>query len=228
MSTCSLCRVTKTEEHITTGWHKFNEKLFKEGKMPIALDNYNNFERHRHESGDVTSTSTNLPSKAIETHNVNKWHWEELNLTRWATGRISTLLKVISIPVGEDGSIKIEANPTITGDAYVNTRKGRTFSGFEMKMDISFAADKGAFSGKGTCHLPEVSADIDDYDYEITNIKIEGDGEEKAALLDVFRQEGRKAIRNALKKFSLEIKDIAKNPSAYNPDEIGGSASESD
>jgi len=42
---CSLCRVTKTEEHINSGWHKFNERLFAQGKMPIAEDNYTKYGR---------------------------------------------------------------------------------------------------------------------------------------------------------------------------------------
>lgn len=40
---CSLCRVSKTEEHVASGWHAFNEKLFASGRMPIPETNYNLF-----------------------------------------------------------------------------------------------------------------------------------------------------------------------------------------
>lgn len=228
MSTCPLCRVSKTDEHLASGWHNFNQKLFKEGKMPIPRDNYEKFEKQRHEAGESSSSTTSAPiAVSSDTHNVNKWHWEELNLTRWAINRICACIKSIELAVGDDGKITFPSRPTISGDAYINTRKGRTFSGFEMKADITFTAEKGTFSGKGTCHLPEVSADTDDFDYEITNIKIDGaDCPEKAALLDAFRSKGRVAIRDAIKTFALEIKEIAKNPSAYNPDEIGGDDSD--
>jgi len=54
---CTLCRVPLTNEHVASGWHKFNQNLYDSGRMPIAEANYN-----------LYGTSHTMSEVSIETH----------------------------------------------------------------------------------------------------------------------------------------------------------------
>ncbi len=154
---------------------------------------------------------------AANKRNVNAWHWEESDYTPWAKKIITDNLKSISIPVPGGGLITITDVTKLSGDAYVNTRKGKTFSGYEFKITIEWKGELNGFSDKGKCHLPEVSAD-NNLEFEITNIKLDGpEGAEKEALLKTFRSAGRKAITTALEMFHDSLTQLAKDPSSFKP-----------
>lgn len=220
MSSCSLCRVKDTPEHQQSGWHIYNVRINGQGKMPIAEDLYNKFEKNKEDDSATSSAPAVAKSDSLEQkRNVNQWHWEEANYTPWAHKRITELLAAINIPV-EDGSITISKIAKISGDAFVNTRKGKTFPGYELKMSLEWSGSLGGWKGEGKASMPEVAIDVSDHKYEVRNIALDGQGGEKPAetkekLLAVFKKEGVAAIRQQIAVFAAELSGFARDPSSF-------------
>jgi len=118
----------------------------------------------------AAALSAGVVTTEKNTHNVNKWHWEESDYTSYARKRITKLLKALEIPV--DGGVCKITSTSFTGDAYINQRKGRVFCGFEFRIDIDYKATIGETELTGKAILPDVGAD--DEDVEITAVKTEG------------------------------------------------------
>ena len=168
---CSLCRVNQTEEHVASGWHAFNQRLFSSGRMPIAETNYNLYEKPKEDaaagktdggsSSSAAAAAAGAPSSSAvpvaaggsagSTRNVNAWHWEEADYSRWAKVFITEqLMKIaLGVPVAGEapGSITVTEVAKISGDAYVNTRKGKTFSGYEFKITIEWKGTQATSTG---------------------------------------------------------------------------------
>jgi len=224
MSFCSLCRVPATAEHKADGWHKFNENLQIQGKMPMSKDLYDQFERKKKKknkknkkksSATTTTTTTTATAATVNKKNVNSWHWEELNYMPWAKTRIPELLKSATIPVKGNGNISITGASEITGDAYLNMRKGKYRVGFQLTIgkiqwEGEIRADDGYVVAKckGTCKVAEFCEDTDDDEYEVTTFKLDDDDDKDEAgemLLAVMKKEGKKGIIKQLKVFSSEM-----------------------
>lgn len=218
--TCSLCRVSSTEEHLASGWHNYNVRIFDGGKMPIPETNYNLFGRTRLPSGSlddlspigpvscypfplsicilekpkeqasgapVSAGASSAPASATaleaNKRNVNAWHWEENDYTNWAKDLIKRKLLGVreeTAKEGPRGTVFVAEVSKLSGDAYVNTRKGRTFAGYEFKASLEWTGEWRNAEGeckhsfKGKAYMPEISADVDDCDFEVANVKLEG------------------------------------------------------
>lgn len=223
---CSLCRVAKTEEHVASNFHSFNEGLQGAGKMPMSEDLFNQFEAHKYEKGGVKDSAAAAKAvatavKETTTKNVNQWHWEEKNVFTWASERIPELLKEAEIPVKGQGTLKITGTKDLTGDAYLNMRKGKIRVGFEIKMTILWEGEIKDADGKsvvkctGKANVIEISDDLDDDEYEeqVCSFSLEKDSPKGSdVLLKVMKKEGKKAIVKQFLKWNGEIRDMAKKP----------------
>jgi hypothetical protein len=62
---------------------------------------------------------------------VNNWHWQEKDAFEWARERFNALLvlAVAGTPDGDGTFLKTTGVTTLTGEAYVNRRKGKIIAG---------------------------------------------------------------------------------------------------
>ena len=99
--------------------------------------------------------------------NVNNWHWEESNYTEWATSKLKELYNGYKY---EKDGIELTTNvDSISGNAYVNVRKGKKIYGYDIKLTLKFkATDIQTFD----CAEGEITfVDLDDFT-PIDDVKI--------------------------------------------------------
>lgn len=232
-STCTLCRVTADDAHLAGDWHKYNEKMQAQGKMPMSQDLFETIEKPRLakqaalDAANATSgTSTSGPQPVVHEHtgvkNVNQWHWEEHNLAPWAKERITSLLTGLQVPVKGNGSLSITEVTDVEGDAYKNMRKGKWSIGFEMKCKLKWKGEiidengNVAVSCTGTASIPDFSEDQDEDELKtaMQNIAVDKDSATGSdALAAVMKKAGRQCVGERLMDFRKEINDV-------NPKEI--------
>jgi len=99
--------------------------------------------------------------------NVNNWHWTESDYTNWAKGRLSELLEGIEIDTPKAHVTTKDCSTT--GEVTVNTRKGKTILFYELDVTVKWTGEwkEEVEERKGTIHLPYVSEENDDDDFEI-------------------------------------------------------------
>lgn len=225
MSFCALCRVPSTEEHKASGWHQHNEKLQSQGKMPMSQDLFQRFESQRYKKGKkgkkkkknpTTSTSTATSTSTVNKKNVNSWHWEERNFMPFVRKRIPELLKATDIPTNGFGTLRIVKVEEISGDAYINMRKGKFRLGFEIAIgkvhwEGEHKTEDGTIVGscKGTFAVNEFAEDARDADeYDIHKFKMDDPEDEKdeesekllAGMKKRDREEARRKLYSQMKK----------------------------
>jgi len=99
--------------------------------------------------------------------NVNNWHWTESDYTNWAKNRLAELLDGIVI---DTNKIHVTTKDcTTTGEVTVNTRKGKTILFYELDVTVKWTGEwkDEVEERKGTIHLPYISEENDDDDFEI-------------------------------------------------------------
>lgn len=100
-------------------------------------------------------------------HNPNNWHWVNKDATEWTKQWLSKELEGIS---AEQGSVKANIGSVSmqNGDVEVSQRKGKviTIYEFELSLDFEGTAENGE-SASGTIKLPEVSHDMQEYEYVV-------------------------------------------------------------
>jgi len=214
---CSICRVSATSEHLSSDWHKFNEKTTAEGKTPMAQSLYEQFEKSRFAGGALSpATSEATPSKSpsSNTKNVNQWHWEEKNIAGWAFERLETLIKESTFPIQAGAVLRISAVKEIEGDAYLNLRKGKLRVGFDLKCKLEWEgeikSDDGTSvvkaNGKGVVGEIDDSTDEDEYAAQISGFTMEKTDEKGAELLlTTIKKLGPKVISKQISKLVKEM-----------------------
>ena len=67
--------------------------------------------------------------------NVNSWHWQEKDAFEWSRERFADLIGAIEF---EDGGVRCRCTgvTALTGEAYVNRRKGKIICGYELDLKI--------------------------------------------------------------------------------------------
>lgn len=65
------------------------------------------------------------------------WHWQEKDCLEWARGRLGELLAALPLAEGT-GAIwaKTAGVEAVTGEAYVNRRKGKLIPGYELDIKV--------------------------------------------------------------------------------------------
>jgi len=120
--------------------------------------------------------------------NVNNWHWTETDYTAWVKRKFSELLENLPIVDTADLSANITNLYLFEGEVSVNTRKQKTFLFYELEISLNWVGEikSNATALKGKVHLPYVSEENDDDDFEV-NVSVEGDSIENNNAKDIVR-----------------------------------------
>jgi len=140
--------------------------------------------------------------------NVNNWHWTETDYTSWAKNKLTELL--VNLPIETNEITCKTTSLTCTGDVSVNTRKQKTILFYELVVKISWEGtyNKSGLNTKGTIHLPYISEENDDDDFEI-NLTVEGDTSDHEQLKDLLRKEVIPVLKQKIPLMLKELRDVA-------------------
>lgn len=101
-----------------------------------------------------------------EQHNINGWHWEEKDFTKWAKEALREALTFKeAITEGIDLSVSLAE---ITGEAFKNVRKGKLRTSYDFKIKLTFTyseAGKDVVTGSILVE-PFCDEESDDWEFE--------------------------------------------------------------
>jgi len=138
--------------------------------------------------------------------NVNAWHWTESNVTSWGKNRLQELFAELQLYEDSTTSIKTTTIDTFNGEMSINNRKGRLLYFYELDIQIKW---EGKIEGKtvqGKVHLPYISEENDDDDFEIT-VSVEENSQEANRARDIVISKGKSVIKKQIVSFLKEFKE---------------------
>lgn len=147
--------------------------------------------------------------------NVNNWHWTELDCSAWAKDRLTSLLKTID-ETKDDCAFKITVE-SVTGEASVNTRKGKVLFFYELeaklKYEANFKDDSKTYEGK--IHIPYIGDENADGEYEI-KINADGSSANDEKMKQILKTHGYAVIKEKVMQFLRELRE-EKGPKNLKP-----------
>ncbi len=130
--------------------------------------------------------------------NVHGWHWQEKDVLKWSTVRLSELLGGCKILNGEDQIfITTTTIDSVTGEALINNRKKKLIPSYELAVkgqwtgEIKDGSGTSVLSTSGTFQLPYISDENADEDPELT-VSLTDEGSAQQRLKQAFVNKGKK------------------------------------
>ncbi len=130
--------------------------------------------------------------------NVHGWHWQERDVLKWSTVRLSELLGGCKVLNGEDQIfISTTTIDSVTGEALINNRKKKLIPSYELAVKGQWTGEIKDGSGtsvlltSGTFQLPYISDENADEDPELT-VSLTDEGSAQQRLKQAFVNKGKK------------------------------------
>jgi activator of HSP90 ATPase len=151
--------------------------------------------------------------------NVHNWHWSEKDCLPWAKRRLAELLQNLRVPVdGAAAAPRVSVSTTdvdnISGEAYVNIRKGKIIPGYELSISLSWSGEVSLGDGggegkpveqvKGKVLVPYLADENAGEDPEIRVTLTEETPSSKIAR-EAFLAKGKPMILERIKEFVKEM-----------------------
>jgi len=138
--------------------------------------------------------------------NVGNWHWVEKDALAWSKTRLGELLGSQTV---EDGAVRVTTAATLqtlTGEAFVNCRKGKLIPSYELELKLEWSGAVGDASASGLVHLPYL-ADENAGETESLEVRISAtaDGETERACKALCQKLLVPRIRAAVASWEAEM-----------------------
>ena len=137
--------------------------------------------------------------------NVNSWHWQEKDAFGWSRERFADLIGAIEF---EDGGVKCRCVgvTALTGEAYVNRRKGKIICGYELDLKIGY---EGTISEndkvvKGNVHFPYIADENAGEEHE-ARVLAGGEGPDDRRVKEIMRLVALPKMHEGVAKFEKEL-----------------------
>lgn len=132
--------------------------------------------------------------------NVHNWHWAETDCIEWSRNHLTNSLSSIPILSGE-GNLFINTKKVdkVSGEAYVNIRKGKIIPGYELSVSIPWEGEVKDESGisllksEGIIELPYISDENAGEDPEL-RVTVKDEGPIGRRLKDAILAKGKVVI----------------------------------
>jgi activator of HSP90 ATPase len=152
--------------------------------------------------------------------NVNNWHWQEKDAFEWAREKFASRLALTiadAVPDPDDASrvitIKTSDVTALTGEAYVNRRKGKIIAGYELDLKMKYDAEarsKDDPSGdvvaaaSGNVHFPYIADENagEEHDAKVLNAK---NGALDDRVKEIIRTVGLPMMWRAISEIEKEL-----------------------
>ena len=155
-----------------------------------------------------------IVSERADGANVNNWHWQEKDAFEWAKDRFKDLLGDITVADGGEPHHGVVLRTTgvtsLTGEAYVNRRKGKIIAGYELELKMGYVGEIRDADGAvlatctGNVHFPYI-ADENAGEEPEAKVLAAGNGKEDDKVKDVMRKVGLPVLCKGVATFEKEI-----------------------
>lgn len=90
--------------------------------------------------------------------NVNAWHWEERDCSKWCRERLD--VRILSIDVTEnDRSVKVTKVTKMEGEVNWYNRKGKLFTLYDLNLSLDFVGKRGEDAVTGSVKISDFEQD---------------------------------------------------------------------
>lgn len=144
--------------------------------------------------------------------NVHNWHWAEKDCLPWAKKRLGELMENTPILEGSGGLwISTSKLDSVTGEAYVNIRKGKIIPGYELTVSLSWTGEAKDGQGnslaqvKGKVEFPYIADENADEDPEL-KVSVLDEGPVGQRLREAFLAKGKSTLLERVATFVKEMK----------------------
>ncbi|OIV95458.1 hypothetical protein TanjilG_06920 [Lupinus angustifolius] len=145
--------------------------------------------------------------------NVHNWHWSETNCLEWSRTFFNNLLNNLTVLNGESNLfIKVTKIEKLTGEAYVNIRKGKIIPGYEISLTVAWEGEAKDNNGnsllkvEGTVEIPYISDENADEDPDL-RVTVKDEGPIGKTIKDAMFSKGKPLI---LEKVRVWVESMAK------------------
>ena len=137
--------------------------------------------------------------------NVNNWHWQEKDAFAWAKVRFADLLS-LTFPDTPDGvsDLKTTGVTSLTGEAYVNRRKGKIIVGYELELKVAYVGKVGEVEVSGNIHFPYIADENVGEEPEAIVLSA-GNGEVDEVVKKVIREHAFPKLFKGIHQFESEL-----------------------
>jgi len=149
-----------------------------------------------------------IVEERADSHNVNNWHWKEVDANKWSEERLKDLLMAVKIEEGPY-ELVITKLGKCKGESMASNRKNRLITYWDYELEINFKVcrkDKET-EAKGTIKIPNFSQenDIDD-DVDLSSTRFDKGEIDDNDSLKFVKDRGHKAVRQCLKSYAEQIR----------------------
>lgn len=137
--------------------------------------------------------------------NVNSWHWEEKDCSKWAHSRLKEILS--SIEISDMGDLTVIKVDKLSGDATYMRRKGKNILLYDLDCKVTW---EGTLEGKkvtGFVHFPSICDDTETEQMECTVRLDSKKGDIGDRLLAEMTAKAPGILRGKLSGFVKELYD---------------------
>lgn len=152
-----------------------------------------------------------IVEERVDGANVHNWHWAEKDCIDWARHRLSQLLENVEILEGSGGLwISTSKLDSVTGEAYVNVRKGKIIPGYELAVRLSWKGEAKDGSGnslakvEGKVDFPYIADENADEDPEL-KVSVLDEGPVGRRLREAFLATGKSIVLDRVRVFVKEM-----------------------
>lgn len=151
-----------------------------------------------------------IVSERNDGRNVGSWHWEERNATQWSRERLHELFENKQLVQTDSLSVVCTGVSSLTGDAYINQRKGKLIPGYEVELKLGYSAfvpnDQSNEPSTGTIHFPYIADENEDEDPEVKVLLPAGGGNDTAkAAKHAIQKDALKDLISTVKQWEREM-----------------------
>jgi len=151
-----------------------------------------------------------IVEQRADSHNVNNWHWKEVDANKWSEDRLKLLFGEIK---AVDGPFEftIKKLHSIKGESMASNRKNKLICYWDYELELKWQCIKKindkSITVCGTIKCPNFSQenDIDD-DVDLSSTKIDKDEPHDNDVLKFAKSKGHRAIRAAMKQYGDELR----------------------
>jgi activator of HSP90 ATPase len=143
--------------------------------------------------------------------NVHNWHWAERDCIQWARKRLADLLEDVKVLEGSGGLwIRTDKVESVTGEAYVNIRKGKIIPGYELTVSLSWKGEAKDGEGnlisqvEGRVQMPYIADENSDEDPEL-RVSVLDDTPVGSRFRDAFLARGKAVVLEKVRDFVKEM-----------------------
>jgi len=143
-----------------------------------------------------------IVEERADSHNVNNWHWKEVDANKWSEKKLKELLEGMVV---EDGPYQFEMQKDlkVNGESMASNRKNKLIAYWDYTLEAKFKLKhKGnEVESKGTIKCPNFSQENDPDEWDLTSTKYDKDEHYDAEGLKFIKAKAHPVLRDKMEEY---------------------------